>query len=127
LRIAPHLVTPLRFVLPFYRQSMASRLKMRAGMWLYDLLSFDRSLDGHQMLSTRAAQEIEPRLSPDGLQGAASYSDAQASLPERLCLENIIDAVAHNAQALNYAKVVGCVTRDDRVAGLRVHDLIAQR
>jgi len=127
LRIAPHLVSPLRFVLPFYRQSLASRLKMRAGMWLYDLLSYDRSLEGHRMLSAREAQELEPRLSPDGLQGAASYFDAQAPLPERLCLENILDAQAHDAQALNYAKVVGCITRDDRVAGLRVHDLIAQR
>src|SRR5919107_5484126 len=36
LRIAPHLVTPLRFLLPFYRTSAFTRLKMRAGMWLYD-------------------------------------------------------------------------------------------
>lgn len=127
LRIAPHLVSPLRFLLPFYRQSLATRLKMRAGMWLYDLLSFDRSLDGHRMLSADQACEAEPRLSPDGLQGAASYSDAQAALPERLCLENILDAQAHGARVCNYARVVDCVRRDDRVAGLRVNDLIAQR
>ena len=32
LRIAPHLVTPLRFLLPFYRQSAFTRLKMRADL-----------------------------------------------------------------------------------------------
>lgn len=127
LRIAPHLITPLRFLLPFYQQSVLTRLKMRAGMWLYDLLSFDRSLDGHAMLSRAETLAAEPRLVPDGLQGAASYSDAQAPLPERLCLENILDAQAHGGAACNYAKVVGCVTRDGRVAGLRVNDLIAHR
>jgi len=127
LRIAPHLVTPLRFVLPFYRQPLHTRLKMRAGMWLYDLLSFDRSLEGHRMLTAEAARDAEPRLSPDGLQGAASYSDAQAELPERLCIENLIDAAAHGAAICNYARVVSCLTRDARVTGLRVHDLIAQR
>ena len=127
LRIAPHLVTPLRFLLPFYRQSAFTRVKMRAGMWLYDLLSYDRSLDGHAMLTQAEALAAEPRLTPDGLQGAASYSDAQASLPERLCLENILDAQAHGAMACNYARVVGCTTRNGRIAGLRVNDLIAQR
>lgn len=127
LRIAPHLVSPLRFLLPFYQQSLLTRLKMRAGMWLYDILSYDRSLAGHSMLSRDDALEAEPRLVPDGLQGAASYSDAQASLPERLCLENIVDAQTHGAMACNYARVTGCATRDGRVAGLRVNDLIAQR
>lgn len=127
LRIAPHLVAPLRFLLPFYRESVFTRMKMRAGMWLYDMLSYDRSLDGHAMLSRTEAMLAEPRLSPDGLQGAASYADAQAALPERLCLENLLDAQAHGAVACNYARVVGCVTRGQRVAGLRVNDLIAQR
>lgn len=127
LRIAPHLVSPLRFVLPFYEQSAFTRLKMRAGMWFYDLLSYDRSLPGHAMLSRDEALAAEPRLRPAGLQGAAAYSDAQAAMPERLCLENILDAQAHGAMACNYARVVGCVTRDGRVAGLRVNDLVAQR
>jgi glycerol-3-phosphate dehydrogenase len=127
LRIAPHLVKPLGFLLPFYRQSAYTRLKMRAGMWLYDLLSFDRSLPGHSMLTRDETLEAEPRLTPEGLQGAASYSDAQAALPERLCLENLIDARLHGAAPCNYARVVGCVVRDGRVAGLRVNDLIAQR
>ena len=92
MRIAPHLVTPLRFLLPFYGTSAFNRLKMRAGMWLYDGLSYDRSLPGHRMLSADAALATEPRLVREGLQGAASYSDAQAALPERLCIENIVDA-----------------------------------
>ncbi|MGV3520223.1 glycerol-3-phosphate dehydrogenase/oxidase [Luteitalea sp.] len=127
LRIAPHLVTPLRFLLPFYRTSAFTRLKMRAGMWLYDGLSYDRSLDGHRMLSPEAAHEAEPRLVREGLQGAASYSDAQAALPERLCIENIVDASQAGAAICNHARVVAAVVSDGRIRGVRVQDLIAQR
>jgi glycerol-3-phosphate dehydrogenase len=127
LRIAPHLVKPLRFLLPFYGTSAFTRLKMRVGMWLYDGLSYDRSLEGHAMLSADAAHAAEPRLVREGLQGAAAYSDAQASLPERLCLENIVDAMAAGAVACNHARVVGAVVEHGRIRGVRVQDLIAQR
>ena len=127
LRIAPHLVQPLRFLLPFYGTSAFNRLKMRAGMWLYDGLSYDRSLEGHAMLSADAAHAAEPRLVRQGLQGAAAYSDAQASLPERLCLENVVDAVEAGAAACNHARVIGAVVEHGRIRGVRVHDLIAQR
>src|SRR6266511_5945603 len=39
LRNAPHLVRPLRFVLPFYRGARISAWKWRAGLTLYDLLA----------------------------------------------------------------------------------------
>src|SRR5438445_5971678 len=39
LQNAPHLVHPLRFVIPFYRGSRLSRWKARAGLVLYDLLA----------------------------------------------------------------------------------------
>src|SRR5688500_14078914 len=39
LRNAPHLVRPLRFVLPFYRGTRVPPWKWRAGLWLYDLLA----------------------------------------------------------------------------------------
>src|SRR5580692_8017275 len=39
LQNAPHLVRPLRFVLPFYRGSRIPRWKWRLGLTLYDLLA----------------------------------------------------------------------------------------
>ncbi|AMY06889.1 Aerobic glycerol-3-phosphate dehydrogenase [Luteitalea pratensis] len=127
LRIARHLVKPLRFLLPFYDASSFARLKMRAGMWLYDALSYDRTLDGHRMLSADAVRAAEPRLVRAGLQGAASYSDAQAAMPERLCIENIVDAADAGAAVCNYSRVVAAVVTDGRMRGVRVQDAIAQR
>src|SRR5271154_4213550 len=39
LRNAPHLVRPLRFVLPFYRAARVPPWKWRLGLTLYDLLA----------------------------------------------------------------------------------------
>src|SRR6266852_6262076 len=71
LRIAPHLVKPLEFLMPFYSTSLFHRLKLRAGMMLYDLLSYDRTLPGHRMLTAAETLALEPSLRAAGLQGAA--------------------------------------------------------
>src|SRR6266436_1691917 len=52
LRIAPHLVKPLEFIMPFYGNSLFHRCKMKLGMALYDLLSYDKTLPRHRFLST---------------------------------------------------------------------------
>jgi glycerol-3-phosphate dehydrogenase len=125
LRIAPHLVRPLEFIMPFYRSSFFYRSKMKIGMSLYDLLSYDKSLPRHRFLSPSELKEIEPNLSQKGLQGAAVYFDAQVNSPERLCLENIIDAHEHGAQTFNYTEVTGALREGDEVHGVRVRDLLS--
>ena len=120
LRIAPHLVKPLEFLIPFYGASLWFRLKMRVGMALYDLLSYDKSLPNHRMLSAAETLSEEPTLRPDGLQGAAAYFDAQVSMPERLCLENILDAESHGAAVASYTEVVDARREGDRVVALQI-------
>src|SRR5918911_2724617 len=60
LRVAPHLVFPLPFLLPQYGRSGLYRAKLRAGMLLYDLLSYDKSLPSHRFLSRQATLQAEP-------------------------------------------------------------------
>lgn len=125
LRIAPHLVKPLEFMLPFYRSSLFYRCKMKLGMTLYDLLSYDKSLPRHRFLTPAELKKIEPNLRQQDLQGAAVYFDAQANSPERLCLENILDAHEHDAETFNYTEVTGALRTGDRVDGVRVRDLLS--
>ena len=122
LRIAPHLVKPLEFRIPFVGQSAWFRAKMRVGLALYDALSYDRSLPGHRFLPNDEALADEPALTRDGLQGAGSYYDAQVRLPERLCLENLIDAAAHGAQVRNYTEVTAANRASGKVESLRLRD-----
>jgi glycerol-3-phosphate dehydrogenase len=122
LKNAPHLVKPLRFLVPIYGRSLFYRLKLSLGMWLYDLLSFDKSLPGRRFLSREEVLRTEPHLETRDLQGAASYYDAQVALPERLCLENVIEAGETGAMCFNYAEVTGALTVQGRVTGLKVRD-----
>lgn len=127
LRIAPHLVKPLRFFVPFYQRSLFYRLKLRAGMILYDFLSYDKSLPRHRMLSAAELKTLEPNLSEANLQGAAAYYDAQAFSPERLCLENILDARANGAHVYNYAEVTKALYDDGQISGVSVRDVLDER
>src|ERR1700710_2215166 len=43
MRMAPHLVRPLPFLLPLYNAGVVERVKLAAGLTLYDLLSYDRN------------------------------------------------------------------------------------
>lgn len=124
LRIAPHLVRPLEFLIPFFDGDRTSTLKLRAGLAVYDALSFDRSLPGRRWLSPREARAAEQALDRPDIRGAAAYHDARVDSPERLALENVLDAEAHQARALNYCAVIGTVVEGGRLGGVRVRDAL---
>jgi glycerol-3-phosphate dehydrogenase len=126
LRIAPHLVRPLEFFIPFFREGPASRWTLRAGLALYDALSFDKSLPSRRWLPPDKVRGMEPALERSDLRAAASYYDARVDSPERLALENLLDAEAHDAIVRNYCEAVGTVMRQGRVAGIVVRDLLEQ-
>ena len=124
LRIAPHLVRPLEFILPFYDRTFFDRWKIRLGMILYDLLSYGKSLPGYRFLTKQEISNEEASLRTTGLQGGALYYDALVSSPERLCLENVIDARNHGACTLNYAQVIAALRSEGRVRGVIVRDVL---
>jgi glycerol-3-phosphate dehydrogenase len=125
LRIGPHLVKPLEFLVPLYGRSLTYRSKLSLGMLLYDLLSFDKSLPRHRWLTRDEVMRSEPHLLSAHLQGAAAYYDAQVELPERLCLENLIEAREHGACLLNYTEVLRALRANGRITGLRVRDVLS--
>jgi len=122
LRIAPHLVTPLPFLVPLYAGARRGPELIRLGMLAYDLLSFDKSLPRHRMLSAAETLAREPGLNVAGLRGAALYCDGQVTFPERLTLENALAAQQHGATLLTYARVDGLIRSCNRVSGVRFHD-----
>ncbi len=118
LRIAPHLVRPLPLLIPIYETARRGLWTMRAGMFAYDVLSFDKKLPRHRMLSRAEALQRAPGLKSEGLLGAAVYYDAQVEFAERLVLENALSAVEHGALVINYARVDKLIIEDRRVRGV---------
>jgi glycerol-3-phosphate dehydrogenase len=123
LRIAGHLVRPLRLLIPIYKGSRRGRFIIACGMWLYDILSFRKSLPWHRMLSASQVRQIIPGVNSDGLVGAASYYDAQIEYAERLVVENIIAARDSGAEILTYSRVDRILTQQNIVHGVRYTDL----
>jgi glycerol-3-phosphate dehydrogenase len=128
LRLAPHLVHPLRFLIPMYGRGVLYRAKLQAGMQLYDALSFDKSLPARQWLNKRQVRRAEPGLNPDDLQGAWQFYDGQVALIERLVIENALDAASEGGLVLTYAEATRFV-RDPSgaVVGALVRDTLGGR
>lgn len=124
LRNAPHLVQPLPFLMPFYRASAFHRLKLWAGMVLYDLLSFDKSLPNHRHLNGRETRLLEPGLRKKGLQGSFLYYDGQITFTERLNVENAIAAQEAGAALHNHTRAVGLIREGNAVHGVIAEDTL---
>ena len=120
LRNAPHLVAPLPLYIPIFTHSRRGSSTIRAGMMAYDALSFDKSVPRHRMLSRREALEAIPGVESDRLEGGAVCYDAQAPFPERLVIENLLDASSAGAVCLNYARVDEIVFEGDQFINDRI-------
>ena len=118
LRIASQLVKPLPIAIPIYKQGKRGRSTIRAGMILYDLLSWGKSLPSHRMLSRAQTLERWPGLNSEGLVGAALYYDAQVEFPERLVAANVRSACECGAEVLTHTRVSSFAVEDGRVSGV---------
>ena len=119
---APHLVRPLRMILPFYSEGKHHPLKLEAGMVAYDLLSWDKSVPRHAYWGRGKTLRKVPGLDPEGLRGAAAYYDGQVELAERLCVEIALAAQAAGATILTHASVERLDVRGGAVAGVEIRD-----
>lgn len=127
-RLAPHLIRPLPFLVPIYRDSSRGLIKVRLGLALYDWLTPGRRRDRYRVLRPVDTLSLEPAIRAEDLRGAGYYFDDLLVFPERLCLENVLSACRHGARAFNYAQVEEIV-RDRRgaVAGVKARDLLTGR
>ncbi|MEL6248779.1 MAG: glycerol-3-phosphate dehydrogenase/oxidase [Cyanobacteria bacterium J06627_15] len=122
LRTAPHLVKPIQMTIPIYAQGSRSYWEIQAGMVLYDLLSYDKTLPNHRMLGATKLQQLFRAIEPAGCRGAAQYYDAQVEYAERLCLEIVLSAQAAGADMLNYVTVTELQRQGNRIAALTCRD-----
>ncbi len=124
---APHLVTPLPFLIPLFgtdgvvNQGVAKAYS--TALWLYDLSGGLRIGERHRRLTKAQTLTDFPALDTRRLVAGFRYWDAWAD-DARLALTVARTAVSHyGAVAANYAPVVGLRTRDDgRVRGATLAD-----
>ena len=118
LRIAPHLVKPLAFTWPVYKGARVGRLKLGAGLVLYQIMALGRS---HlpSFLTGRQTLDREPSLRSTDLKGGAVYYDASTD-DSRLTVATAVAAKNAGAVVANHSRVTRILRDSGRVVGAEV-------
>ena len=134
MRIAPHLVHPLPFLVPTYRGSiMKSRTAMRVALLVNDLVSWDRNrirdrqkhLPAGKTLTRDACLELAPGMQSENLTGGVLWHDAQMHNSDRLTLSFVLSAAEEGAVVANFVEATDLLRDDTRVTGVRARDVVA--
>jgi glycerol-3-phosphate dehydrogenase len=115
-RMAPHLVSPLRFVVPRYGRLY---LGIRAGLFAYDALAIGSGYPRHESLGPDEVTALSPMLREPA--GGLSFWDARTD-DARLVWNVARTAQRAGATIVNHAKVVALLHAQDKVAGASVKD-----
>lgn len=123
-KIAPHMVHPLRFLLPLYKGSRVGMNKMGLGMWLYDALSLFRAPKLHERLNAKKSTARIPILQPKNLMGSFVYSDAYMD-DDRLVIETLRSAKRFGADQISYVKAISANMTNEKVSSIQCEDLLS--
>lgn len=130
-RVAPHLVRPMPFVAPTYRQATRSATLMRLAVALNDAVAYDRHqgladpslrLPPSAVISREACLQLNPVIDPHGVTGGAVWHDYQMHNADRMTFSFVLSAAEGGAAAANYVEATGLIREDGRVAAVRARD-----
>ncbi len=122
-QIAPHLVQPLPFLFPVYRDARWPAWMINIGLWMYDALSFFRNFKRHEMFSNQEIARRMQGIDVRNINGGAYYYDGQVD-DARLTLETIRTAHRHGATIASYVQVDELLKQDGKVVGVKAHDTL---
>lgn len=123
--MVPHLVHPLRFMIPLYENSRVGMFKMGLGMWLYDLLALFQAPEMHERLNSEESIARMPMLDATHLKGSYVYSDAYMD-DDRLVIDTLRSAHELGAVCTNYVKATGATfDRNGKVEAVECQDQLS--
>jgi len=133
-RIAPHLVKPMPFLIPTYQHIGAKKSLLRLALMANDLIAFDRNRDlpemahfpSSRMMSNMQSLEHCAVINQSNLTGGAYYYDAQVHNSERLLLAMLQSAYTAGAVSLNYVKVSKLLVANGSIIGVQAEDMLTQ-
>jgi glycerol-3-phosphate dehydrogenase len=133
LRLAPHLVKPLPFLIPVFASGVAGRAKARTyargvgmALWMYDVTGGARIGKLHKRLSKREALELMPDLDGRRLAAGFLYYDARVD-DARLTLTVVKTAASLGAVTVNQVEATGLLRTSGRVEGAVLTDRLTGR
>jgi glycerol-3-phosphate dehydrogenase len=121
-RLGPHRVQPLRFLIPVYRHSRVGPLRLRTGLWIYDRLAGSNQPVGpHESMSRSDVLSRHGYLNGEGLVGGLTYGDCQMD-DAQFAIEIVRGASDAGAVTANYMRAAHLYVSGGRVVGASVVD-----
>lgn len=132
LKVAPHLVHPLEFVIPTIGYGFRGPEALLAAMRIHEVLGFDRNtgllpesrIPRGRIISSQECLQRIPHLPSSNITGGAVWHDGQMIDANRVVLECIFDAVAAGAKVGNYVACENVIRRGHRVIGAKLRDML---
>jgi len=125
LQLNPHLVRPMPFLFPIYRDHGVPAPFLRMGLRFYEFLAGPSAIK-HRLLKPAQIAQYAPTLDTSLLRRAALYFDSTVD-DARLVVENVLSGVAAGGHALNYTAAIGFETDQGRLVGVKLRDQETQR
>ena len=131
LRMAPHLVHPMPFVVPTYGHAMRGPEILGAAFIILNSLTADRNrgltdpsrkVPRAGIVSRARVLEWFPDIDQEGLTGAGVFYDGQMFNPPRLVWAMIRTAARAGAAVANYCDVTALMLQGGRVTGVQAED-----
>jgi len=123
-RLAPHLVTSEKMLLPLTEDGTFGKLMTSVGLMVYDILAGVESADQRVMLDADETLKKEPLLNKDEVIGSGLYAEYKTD-DSRLTIEVIKTAVESGATCINYAEVTNFQYKDDIITGVVCRDTLS--
>ncbi|MDJ0868682.1 MAG: glycerol-3-phosphate dehydrogenase/oxidase [Myxococcota bacterium] len=127
LRLNPHLVRPIPFLMTAYEGGKLKPWQVRAALWTYAAVANFRSSARFEMLETEQVAAYSRDVRLEGLESAGLYNDAQVD-DARLVIETLKSARLLGGEAANHTEVIE-FERDETgaLAAARVRDRLEER
>lgn len=116
LKIAPHLVQPLRTLIPVC--NWFELCKHRIGLWLYDRAAGKAMITPSGFLPLAELLTAMPRLANSGLKGAVAYYDAQFD-DARMVITLLLTAAQEGAVIANHVEVTRLLETNGHISGVQ--------
>ena len=116
---------PLEFLIPFFDggRRLAAEAAAGSGALRRAELRQEPAVAAHGCRRRGRARPIAALNRPD-VRGAAAYHDARVDSPERLALENVLDAERHGATGVQLLRSAAAAASRRRASGVRVRDAL---
>ncbi len=139
-RNAPHLVKPLGFVLPYYKENkrplgtpivppggVGMSYLLRAGLLMYDTFAGKLGIGRHEHIGIEKTLKLAPALKAEGLKDGFVYYDGQTD-DTRLTMTVLRTAAKKGALLANHAELLGFEIGNEatpRIQAARVRDVLS--